>query len=164
MGNWYRVMDPLSPLCGSDVRGYVVDTVFGADHGLVIQALRRVDVFTGDRPFQLVAGPDEDLGLIVRTEQLQDSPLQDEVIELVTDRPHGRCLDEYELDRSDGVTLRVARFEQAVQVALDDAAGLLLASTTYSGDRFQERFDSFEEHFRDGVDEDDLVLSLRGVR
>lgn len=141
-----------------------MDAAFGPDDGFVVQALRRIDVFVGDRPFQLVAGPDEDLGLIIRMEQLVKSPLQDQIVELVTDRPHGKCLDEYQLDRSDGVALRVARFEEAIQVALDDVDGVLLASTTYSGDRFQERFDSFEEHFRDGVEEDDLVLSLRGVR
>jgi hypothetical protein len=123
--SWYRVIDPLSPLYGCDVRGT------SSEPWLTIVALRRVDVFVGNRPFQLVAPEGQSLGLLIDVEQLELSPIQTDVVELDTGRPFGRCIDESTMTRGDGLTLRIARYERAQQVALDDNRGTLLASRTF---------------------------------
>lgn len=161
---WYRVNDPLSPVYGCDVRGWRAEAVFGPDDALVVIAMRRVDIFVGDRPFQLVAPDGENLGLAVRTDQLVESPIQDEIMETGTDRPYGLCIDESEMRRADGCTIRMARFERAIQVALEDAEGNLLATNTnvHNGD---EGFLFWEEEilkmFSRGDDQDDIAYALR---
>jgi hypothetical protein len=131
--SWYRVIDPLSPLFGCDVKGApVVNLGLPMGEYLSISALRRVDVFVGNRPFQLVAPEGLFLGLLIDVEQLELSPIQDDVVELADDRPFGRCIDESEMTRADGLTLRIARYERGQQVALDEGlGGKLLASRTF---------------------------------
>lgn len=155
---WYRVNDPLSPLCGCDVTGIEAISWEG---WLSITALRRVDVFVGDRPFQLVAKEGEHLGLLIDTAQLVDSPFQDDVMVVGRDRPHGICLDESEMTRADGVTLRVARYERATQIALEDPDDCLLATKTETGD-FKDVWETqIIARFELGDDQDDLVYMLR---
>ena len=159
---WYRVVDPLSPLFGCDVQGETYDA---AHQLMVIRALRRVDIFVGDRPFQLVSPKTEKLGLglIISTSQLDDSPMQESVIEIGNDRPFGLCTDESELTRRDGYTLRIARYEHATQVAFDDPTGKLLASKTFYGespDAEPEQSDGVMALFESG-EVDDLVYLLQ---
>lgn len=136
---WYRVIDPLSPLYGCDVsvKGgivtYLPDTMTPDRRFTTVTGLRRVDVFVGDRPFQLIAKDGEDLGLLIDRTQLEDSPIQDEIVVTGTDRPFGLCLDESEMTREDGTCLRIARYEQAIQIAVTDSDGKLLATDTSSG-------------------------------
>lgn len=130
---WYRVTDPLSPLHGCDVRGEprnLVNIDMSFDRFLIVEALRRVDIFAGDRPFQLIAPDGKSLGMMIEWAQLAESPLQDDIVELATDLPYGACLDEYEAERGDEVRLHVATFERAAQVALTHK-GKLLRSETY---------------------------------
>lgn len=118
---WYRVVDPLSPLYGCDVRGYDAECSFGPDDGLVIQAMRRVDIFVGDRPFQLVAPEGETLGLMILSSQLEPSPIQDEVVELSTELPYGEFLEEVEDGpRGDETEARLTcvAYEERYQIAL----------------------------------------------
>lgn len=167
MTKWYRVIDPLNPLCGCDVFGDE-----GSNEGgncLDVRGLRRVDVFVGDRPYQLVAPPGpRGLGISITNDAfnwdgvLVDSPIQNEVIELVTDRPHGKCVEEYQLDRSDGVALRVARFERAVQVALDNDS-VLVTSRTYTGNDREDSYQAISDMFHDGLDVDELMAAMVGA-
>jgi hypothetical protein len=158
---WFRVTDPLSPLYGCDVRGWRSQAVFGADDALVVIALRRVDVFVGDRPFQLVAREGEDLGIAVRADQLDESPLQDETIETGTDRPHGLCIDESEMSRNDGSTLRIARYERATQIAVEDNNGDLLATRTETADYRDVWEQGIIRLFETGVDVDEIAYALQ---
>lgn len=155
---WYRVIDPINPLFGCDVAGLVDDD--NLPGYLQVTAMRRVDIFVGDRPFQLVAPDGESLGVLVDTDHLADSLIQDETVELATDRPFGRCIDESELERRDGVTLRIARYENAVQIAIEDADDCIVANRTMTD---SER--KFENHlvnlWTDGGDIDDLVTALK---
>lgn len=115
---WYRVIDPLSPLYGCDVRGNYRNATFGPEHGLIIDGLRRIDILIGDRPFQLMAPAGEDIGLIIRLSNLELSPLQDDVIELATDSPYGNCVSDVQISREDRAVLHVVSYERAYQVAL----------------------------------------------
>ena len=169
MGKWFRVIDPLSPLYGCDVRvapdglSLVKPDDFSTRSFATIQALRRVDVFVGDRPFQLVAKDGEDLGLMIERSQLETSPLQNETVETGTDRPHGLCIDESEMTRADGVTLHVVNYERATQIALRDANNQVLASDTIAGD-LDLRFiweTTVLSMFERGDDQDDLIYVLR---
>lgn len=158
---WFRVTDPLSPLFGCDVDGYLLDKAFGNGRdGFVVTGLRRVDIFMGDRPFQLVAKDDEDLGIMVDAAMLKESAIQDDIVELVTDRPFGIAIDEGEMTRDDGLTLSIARFERAVQIAMQGPDGDLIASKTFVGD---PEFVGAEilEMFEDGADQDDIVFALK---
>jgi hypothetical protein len=136
-------------------------TVFGVDGALIVIALRRVDVFVGDRPFQLVAREGEDLGIAVRTDQLDESPLQDETIETGTDRPHGLCIDESEMSRDDGSTLRIARYERATQIAVEDSNGDLLATRTETADYRDVWEREITRLFETGVDVDEIAYALQ---
>lgn len=118
---WYRVIDPLSPLYGCDVRGWkknIGSNDLSYDEMLVVCAMRRIDVFVGDRPFQLIAPEGENLGLLIVLQCLEPSPLQDDVVELTTDIPYGEFLEEVEVSRDDGCVLHIVAFERAFQVAL----------------------------------------------
>lgn len=130
---WYRVIDPLNPLFGCDVRvrnDRAVVTKSGAKLCWEISAMRRIDVFVGDRPFQLIAPEEESLGLWIDPAHLQDSPLQDDVVELGTDLPYGECLDEEQHTRADGLTVHAVTYEHAAQVALLKDGKLLKTRTT----------------------------------
>lgn len=131
---WYRVIDPLSPLHGCDVSGreWLVES---GGHLLVIDGVRRVDIFVGDRPFQRMAGAEQNLGLYINFDQLEDSLIQDEVVELARDKPYGIFLNESNMTRLDGHTLRVVQYERATQVALDDDENEMLGSVTILGHR-----------------------------
>jgi hypothetical protein len=162
---WFRVIDPLSPLYGCDVKladSSAVAVDRGAEIWWKVIAMRRVDIFVGDRPFQLIAPPGESLGICIDPDQLEPSPLQDETVELQTDRPNGLCLDESEMTRGDGHTLRIARYERATQVALDDGQGTLLGTRTFYGmpdDTGDERVLSM---FEQNCDPDEIVAMLHG--
>lgn len=140
---WYRVNDPLNPLSGCDVRGEEL-SMYDKDgeplgRFLIIAAARRVDVFMGDRPYQRVAADGQSLGLLVDSSQLVASPIQDDVVEIATDRPYGACVEERDHDRSDGLRLRVVEYELMGQVALDDTASSeLIASATVPIDGMRE--------------------------
>lgn len=158
---WFRVIDPLNPLYGCDVDGYVEDKAFGNGRdGLIVTALRRVDVFIGDRPFQLVAKEHEDLGLMVDLDSLRDSPLQDDVVELTTDRPFGLCIDDSKMERNDSISLHVVRYERATQIALL-RDGSKLASKTNAGDDRTVWENTVINLFSDGAEADDLTYLLR---
>lgn len=165
MGKWFRVIDPLSPLYGCDIRlGLGLARVNPDDFSVksfgVVVAMRRVDVFVGDRPFQLIAKEGEDLGLMIDKSQLEDSPLQDETVETGTDRPHGLCIDESEMTRGDGVTLRVARYERAVQIAVEDSEGELRATNTAVGGTRDVWEKVIVDMFEAGADVDDITYAL----
>lgn len=162
MGNWYRVVDPLNPLYGCDVSGDRAAWDDETDETLMISVkkMRRVDVFVGDRPFQLIAKEGESLGLWIDVKHLEDSPLQDDVVELDTTRPYGLCLDEAEMTRRDGVTLRIARYENAVQIAIEDADDCLMATRTL-GDAERKVENHLINLWTDGADLDDLVTALK---
>ncbi len=166
MGNWYRVIDPLNPLYGCDVR---CRESLQAEGWMVVEALRRVDVFVGDRPFQLVAPKGGCLGLLVDSDNLEVSPIQDEVMETATDRPYGLCLNESEMQRGDEVTLRIARYEYSTQIALLSAEGKLLATQTLwnGGPTGPETTRLWEEKivsmFERGDDQDDIAYALRNT-
>jgi hypothetical protein len=152
---WFRVVDPLSPLFGSDVR-----CASEEDGWMLIDGLRRVDIFMGDRPFQLLAPEGEDLGLRIDSDCLRESHVQDDVVELVTDRPFGISIDEGEMTRDDGLTLTIARFERAVQVALKAGDDELLATKTFVGDPEFAGADILEM-FERGDDVDDITFALK---
>lgn len=155
---WYRVIDPLNPLYGCDVEGA---ESLSAEGWLRVQAMRRVDIFVGDRPFQLVAPEKGCLGVLIDMDHLEASPIQDEVVETGTDRPHGLCLDESEMTRQDGVTLRIARYERATQIALEDSEGELLATATESGEARNAWETAIIDMFERGDDQDDIQFALR---
>lgn len=158
MNTWYRVTDPLNPLCGCDVR---VETSTLGPSWLHVVALRRVDVFLGDRPFQLFAPPEESLGVMIRKAHLEMSPIQDDVVQTATDRPHGICIDESEMTRADGVTLCVVHYERATQIAVKDSDGRLLATHTDSGDFRNVWEQALIGSFETGNDVDEIVYALR---
>lgn len=160
LDTWYRVTDPLNPLYGCDV--YVVGTASGVLSGpmAVISKMRRVDIFVGDRPFQLVAPPDEVLGVMVRVGDLEVSPLQDEKVETGTDRPHGLCIDESEMTRGDGLTLRIARYELATQIAVQDPNDGLLVSRTETSELRNYWEDLVVKAFERGDDVEDIVYRV----
>ena len=154
---WWRVVDPLNPLCGCDVKGWDSEAVFGPDDALAVTALRRLDVLVGDRPFQLVAAEGEHLGVAVLREHLEPSPVQDDRIEIGYDNPHGRCLSEVSIPGPDGDELRVARYERAIQVAYGEMEGELYATATIRGSDRDTRLSNVIAAFSDGtVDVDDL--------
>lgn len=121
---WYRVIDPLSPLYGCDVRGYdASEGPYGIPKGtyLNVSGMRRVDIFVGDRPFQLMAPKNENLGLMVLFQQLESSPIQDEIVELSTELPYGEFLEEVEDGpRGDETEARLTcvAYEELYQIAL----------------------------------------------
>ena len=157
---WYRVVDPLNPLCGCDVR---VPRVF-IENDLkmaVVDAVRRVDIFVGDRPFQLFAPEGQSLGVWVNVKHLAASPIQDEVVETGADRPYGICIDESEMTRADGVTLRVARYERATQVARENADGQLLSTATKTDELRNFWEELIVNMFSRGDDQDDITYALR---
>lgn len=165
---WFRVIDPLSPLYGCDVllsgeKVYNVEWAVGGEdeefHRVI--AMRRVDVFVGDRPFQLVAKEGQDLGLLISNACFASSPVQDEIVEAGTDRPHGLCIDESEMTRQDGVTLRIARYERATQIAVEDADDCLMATHTDSSDARESWERVIVDMFERGDDLEDIVYALR---
>ncbi len=170
---WYRVIDPLNPLFGCDVllsgrAVWNIEWAFDEDVKFYqVIAMRRVDVFVGDRPFQLVAKEGEDLGLMISSCCIASSPIQDETVELTTDRPYGLCIDESEMTRRDGYTLRVARYEQATQVALSDPQEELLATKTFAAMPGREGIGYTPDEtviamFECGNDPDEIVAILKG--
>ncbi len=165
---WYRVVDPLSPLCGCDVRlGLFRMLGRGGSEWGRVEAMRKVDVFVGDRPFQLVAKDGEDLGLMINMDQLDESPFQADVMEIGRDRPHGLCINESEMTRQDGVTLRIARYERATQIAIEDSEDCLLATSTEvvdpsDPDEVRNAWeDAIVTMFERGDDPDDICYALR---
>jgi len=155
MSKWFRVVDPLSPLRGCDVKGNIVE--LGKDTSwkwLLVESVRRVDVFVGDRPFQLV-GSGDDLGVLIKISHLEESSIQDDVVEMTTDSPYGKCLSEDERTRKDGLTIRIAVFEKAAQIALEDLHGKLLATRTIR-DNPKLAVDNALDMFEAGEDEDEI--------
>lgn len=154
---WYRVIDPLNPLYGCDVSGVEALSVEG---WLNLTAMRRVDVFVGDRPFQLIAKSGEYLGVLIDCDHLALAPIQDVTMVTGTDRPHGLCLDESEMVRKDGVTLRVARYERATQIAVEDAEENLLGTSTETGDFKDEWERQIIALFESGAEPEDIAYAL----
>jgi hypothetical protein len=131
---WYRVIDPLNPLCGCDVT--IEDE--GDDGFCVVTALRKLDVLMGDRPYQLRVVAGQNLGVSVFGEHLVESPIQDEIVEIAYDLPHGRCVDEQIIEGVDE-ELRVVTYERAIQVAYGAPEGELYATSTLRGDDRTQR-------------------------
>lgn len=129
---WWRVVDPLNPLSGCDVM-LGNDTSLGGSNFHPVVGLRRLDVLVGDRPFQLRAGEGQDLGVCVDGDHLVESPVQDDLIEIGYDLPHGRCIGE-QVFSIDDTELRIADYEKATQVAYGEHDGELYATCTLKGD------------------------------
>jgi hypothetical protein len=128
---WFRVIDPLSPLFGCDVKlGFSRMLNFTS-----IIAMRRIDVFVGDRPFQLIAPENETLGLFIDVNQLEASPFQNETMEMSTSIPYGACIQEYETARTESdeseTVLHIVYYDNATQVALKDGSGVLSKNTFF---------------------------------
>lgn len=141
---WWRVVDPLNPLSGCDVK---IDELSIDRSGMhVVRALRRLDLLVGDRTYQLVNPGDDPsgIGIAVDKAHLQPSPVQDDVVEIEYDRPFGKCLSEDVIGAPsfayDGAELRVAKYENAIQVAYGEREGELYATCTLRGDDRDERF------------------------
>ena len=163
---WYRVTERMSPLCGCDVLGEIALDEFGEQLGfLLICKLRRVDVFVGDRPFQLVASPNESLGLLIDYSHLDESPLQEDIIEMSVSSPYGKCLNEDEYTRPDGLILRVVTYSKAVQVALEDPGSGLIAAETFIDNNINprplNRAIEIHKQFESNVDSDEIVGIMR---
>ncbi len=154
---WYRVIDPLNPLFGCDVRCRKSDLQVNADR-FVIEAMRRVDLLVGDRPFQLIAPEGEDLGLTIKRTHVEESPLQEETIEIGTDRPFGLCLGEAEVSVPSGHAMRTAQYERVTQVALEDPEGRLLATATVSHKMADVWLQAFVDE--DGLELDELIAQM----
>lgn len=162
MTGWYRVTDPLSPMCGCDVRGTVSMAPLSSGHVrsfLLVSAMRRVDIFVGDRPYQLVAPSGEDLGIMVATEGLFPSFLQDDIVQLTTEKPYGQCLEEIVDTRDDGHTaLTSVTYERAYQLALV-SRGHLVISRTLSTESVE--IPKIRETFNDGAPIADVAQMIR---
>lgn len=164
---WYRVTDALNPLYGCDVRvmkgivTYHPEDFETTRYGR-IYAMRRMDLLVGDRPFQLVAPDGEDLGIMISEYCLDESPIQDDVVPTGTDRPHGLCIDESEMTRQDGVTLRIARYERATQIAVEDPEeGLLATTTTTDVEQVRDAWErTIINMFERGDDVEDIAYAL----
>jgi hypothetical protein len=107
--------------------------------------MRRVDIFVGDRPFQLVAPAGETLGLMIDVSHLEPSPLQDDIVELSTDLPYGEFLEEVEDGPrgDDGAKLTCVAFESLYQVALVHGNTVVSRTLTNENDdivRIREAF------------------------
>jgi hypothetical protein len=155
---WYRVNDPLNPLCGADVLTGDPGHLEGG-HGTFyeVRAMRRVDVFVGDRPYQLIAPEGQSLGILVASNHLVESPIQDDVVEIATDRPYGPCVEERDHARDDGLRLRVVEYVLMSQVAVDDSdTGELLSSATVSLGAAV----IIEEAFLGGNDREDMQFMI----
>ncbi len=165
---WFRVVDRVSPLCGCDVTGEAAVDEKGEPVGfLEIKGLRRVDVLIGDRPYQLRAPDGGNLGILIKMQQLEDSPIQDEVIEIAYDSPYGRCIDEWS-ESEEGVSdIHVVVFEDAIQVALHDGAEHpeLLASCTLRGQGRTEVLERILDamHLGSGTDSAIEIMKTRGA-
>lgn len=133
---WWRVVDPLNPLSGCDV---LIDEQVDCSDMHPVKALRRLDVLVGNRPFQLV-NPEGDIGIAVSAAHLQASPVQDDVVEIEYDRPHGKCLSEVTIPSGDGEELRVVEYENAIQVAYGECDGELYATCTIRGEDRGDRY------------------------
>lgn len=148
---WWRVVDPLNPLNGCDVRigrdedeTYFRIATFDDDVGghavfASVTAIRRLDVLVGNRPFQLV-NPEGDLGILVDKTHLEESPIQDDIVEIEYDRPHGKCLSEEVISTGDGDELRVVDYENAIQIAYGEHEGELYATCTLRGEDRGDRY------------------------
>lgn len=134
---WMRVSDPISPLDGCDV--LVTDEQVGEHPWRMVYGLRRIDVFVGNRPFQLIAEDKGNIGVMVNPLTLTDSPLGDDVVEMSTTTPHGKFVSE-DLYRGpeDGPSMMVVRFSRAYQVALLDVESRLMATNTWYSDVDEE--------------------------
>jgi len=125
----------------------------GARSFLRVTSVRRVDVFQGDRPYQRVAAEGQDLGILIDMAQLVASPIQDDVVEIATDRPYGRCIEERTIDRDDDTRLRIVQYETMAQLALDDlSTGLVLVSKTVT----LEVMSAIEDEFSNGLEVDEM--------
>lgn len=167
---WWRVIDPLNPLCGCDV------TLAPTEHGIVkfedpdndntlygaVTGLRRMDILMGDRPFQLIRKDGQDIGVLVRLGHLEVSPIQDDVVEIAYDLPNGKCLDEDVLSDGGDAELRIAKYENATQVAFGQPEGELYATCTLRGPDQNIRLDALIRAYRDKtVDFEDMIALMQ---
>lgn len=175
---WWRVVDPLNPLCGCDVRlGTDDDEVYNkiaefsteedgtTGEYVSVTALRKLDVLVGNRPFQLV-NRDGDIGLLIDRSHIEPSPVQDDVVEIGYDLPNGRCVDETVIEGIDGDVLRVATYERAIQVAYceeGDDEGEMCATATLRGDDRAVRFQNLVLAFKNpDYDHHDVITLIKG--
>lgn len=154
---WWRVIDPLNPLCGCDV---MIEDLTHEAGFFAVKGLRRMDVLMGDRPFQLI-NKDGNVGVMVNFEHLVPSPIQDDVVEIGYDYPNGKCLDE-ELLCVEEVELRIVRYENAIQVAYGEQEGELYASCMLRGDDRETRLDAIIAEFQSDRDNyDEIVATIK---
>ena len=147
--SWYRVVDPQSPLFGCDVKGWISEAAIGADDALVIQAMRRIDMVVGDRPYQMIASDGENLGLAIRTDQLEVSAVQDDLIEMTRTHPYGEIISEKKL--GDEISLTLVLYGRALQAAYVDGSIVVAKNTWLSSDlqELTDLADYLEAMFKD---------------
>lgn len=156
---WYRVINRFSPLYGCDVFGYTVNV--NSSEFLLVRKLRKIDVVVGDRPLQLVSAPEEDLGILIDMTHVEISPIQDDVVEISSTLPHGKCLDEVELVREDlNAILRCAFYEDASQISLEDNVTGKIFKKTFTGENHGELADNVILSFDTAENTFDDIVSL----
>lgn len=162
---WWRVVAPDNILFGADVRGNVIPADDGCEVAtLFVRAIRRVDMIVGDRPFQV-----QNLGtgimIEVNMDNLELSPVQDEVVEISRKSPHGEF--QHETTETNGNRhLTIVWYEDAIQIAVTEERGyteLTLATNTWMTSDSTERLHITEfatSLFREGAI-DELIASIK---
>lgn len=157
---WFRVNEPLSPLHGCDVKGQFRDDL---KTELLICAVRRVDIFMGDRPFQLVAAEGSDLGLWIRANQLEPSRIQDEIVELSTTAPYGKFIKEQTISGKDQANLTVVEYEDGFQIALI-YYGVLIGSVFFGKKHVQHAQSMIQKFSELSIDANDVAWEFERQR
>lgn len=162
---WWRVVAPDNILFGADVRGNVIPADDGCEVAtLFVRAIRRVDMIVGDRPFQV-----QNLGtgimIEVNMDNLELSPVQDEVVEISRKTPYGSFVAETG-ETNGNKHLTKVWYENAVQIAVTEERGHTeetLATNTWMTSDPTERRQITEfatDLFKQGAF-DELIASIK---
>lgn len=158
--NWYRVVEATNPLSGCDV--LCDEEMFSKSYYCPVYGVRRIDVFVGDRPFQMVsADPSVDMGIAIHAGHMKLSSIQHRSITLSTDRPNGLCILEKEWEDGKRI-VRYAEYENGrsqVSVSID-------GSTTVEWKGFVKKtpFLSFMLHFDQYTKDEDLLTQIMELK